>query len=325
MNKSIGIDGFSKPVGEVLQTNLRVNSVSRNLFSIMRQSTATNKLATLKSSDNALYEKESDIAKIERENLKVVFENFSSLGKGLKTTTHRLLDALIIKFTETGSKEPVVYLSLDEYMDYCILKNEREIRKQVKEDLNTLLNIRVTFEKSSNHEQSLCDTKICDDARIKNGMIIFTFSEAFFRVLKVMPVMPYPMKLFELNNKKNPNSYYFLKKIAEHKKMNYFKKNADILSVRTLLECTPELPKYDDVINGDRAVTRRIIEPFERDLNELSDIISWEYCHTNGRVMTDDELNNFNYYVFFNLLIKVSWNEYPVMERKTIKTKKSKV
>ena len=318
-----GIDGKSSSVGAVLETSLQVNSVSRNAFRIMKQSSAMNKLSTLKTSKKMLPESDDDTLCIEKDNLKISIENFSNLGTGLKTTTHRLADALMIKFTEMGSKEQVVTLSLDEYMRLCELKNSTEMRKQVNADLKTLKNMRVSFTKSSNREQSMQDIKLCSNVKIKNNIIFFTFSDEFFIVMKTMPVMPYPELLFRLNLKRNPNSYYFLKKISEHKKMNYFKKNADTLSVKTLLGCTPELPSYDEVVNSDRAVGRRIIEPFERDMNELSELLRWEYCHSNGTRLTDDELINFNYHIFYGLLIKIKWHAYPELHRKKNKAAKS--
>ncbi len=323
MGYTKGIDGTSSSIGQVLETNLQVNSVSRNAFRIMKQSSAMNKLSTLKITKKMASGTEDEVC-IEKDNLKISFENLAGLGNGLKTTTHRLADALMIKFTELGSKEQIVTLSLDEYMRLCELKNTTEMRKQVNSDLKTLLNMRVSFQKSSNREQSMQDIRLCTNVKIKNNIIFFTFSDEFFIIMKTMPVMPYPEKLFRINLKKNPNSYYFLKKISEHKKMNYFKKNADTLSVKTLLSCTPELPSYDEVVNTDRAVGRRIIEPFERDMNELSDILRWEYCHSNGTKLSDDELVNFNYHIFYGLLIKIKWREYPKLERKKNKVSKSK-
>ncbi len=314
-----GIDGEPTSVGEVLETRLRVNT-----FRIMKQSSAMNKLSTLKITKKTASEIFDEEVCIEKDNLKISFESIAELGAGLKTTTHRLADALMIKFTESGSKEQTVSLSLDEYMKLCELKNSAEMRRQVNSDLKTLLNMRISFQKSSNREQSMRDIGLCKGVRIKNNIIIFTFSDEFFVIMKTMPVMHYPEKLFKINLKKNPNSYYFLKKIAEHKKMNYFKKNADTLSVKTLLGCTPELPSYDDVVNTDRAVGRRIIEPFERDMNELSDQLRWEYCHANGTKLTDDELVNFNYHIFSGLLIKIKWKEYPQLHRKKNKASKSK-
>ena len=312
-----GIDGEPASVGEVLETRLQVNT-----FRIMKQSSAMNKLSTLKITKKTASEIFDEEVCVEKDNLKISFESIAELGTGLKTTTHRLADALMIKFTESGSKEHTVSLSLDEYMKLCELKNSAEMRRQVNSDLKTLLNMRISFQKSSNREQSMKDIRLCKDVKIKNNIIVFTFSDEFFVIMKTMPVMHYPEKLFKINLKKNPNSYYFLKKIAEHKKMNYFKKNADTLSVKTLLGCTPELPSYDDVVNTDRAVGRRIIEPFERDMNELSDLLRWEYCHANGTKLTDDELVNFNYHIFSGLLIKIKWKEYPQLQRKKNKVSK---
>lgn len=314
-----GIDGEPTSVGEVLETKLQVNT-----FRIMKQSSAMNKLSTLKITKKTASEIFDEEVCVEKDNLKISFESIAELGTGLKTTTHRLADALMIKFTESGSKEHTVSLSLDEYMKQCELKNSVEMRRQVNSDLKTLLNMRISFQKSSNREQSMKDIRLCKDVKIKNNIIVFTFSDEFFVIMKTMPVMHYPEKLFKINLKKNPNSYYFLKKISEHKKMNYFKKNADTLSVKTLLGCTPELPSYDDVVNTDRAVGRRIIEPFERDMNELSDLLRWEYCHANGTKLTDDELVNFNYHIFSGLLIKIKWKEYPQLHRKKNKASKSK-
>ncbi len=316
-----GIDGKSNAIGEILTTDLKISSAVRNKFGIMRQSSATNKLAMMKTAVHAQADSE-DILEVENGNLKVTLENFSTLGNGLKTTTHRLVDAIMLRATESGLKERVVYLSIEEYMNMCGLKNLREMRKQVNAELRTLENMHMTFNKSSNREQSFDDIKICENTDIKNNYIIFTFSNEFFRVMKSMPVMPYPMKLFNINNKRNPNSYYFLKKLAEHKKMNYFKKNSDTISVKTLLECTPELPTYDEVISGDRAIARRIIEPFERDLNELEDVLKWEYCHSNGTPLTDDEIDNFNYHIFYNLMLRIKWIDYPELQKKTKSKKK---
>lgn len=317
-----GIDGASAAVGKVLEPGLQVHGVSGCMFRVMRQSSAMNKLATLKTTRLTPSDPEGDTVCVEKDNLRILFENFSTLGGGLKTTTHRLADALMIKFTEGGSRERTVMLSVDEYMRLCALKNSTEVKKQIGSDLKTLLNMHLNFQKSSNREQSMEDIRLCCETKIKNNFIFFTFSEEFFAIMKTMPVMHYPEKLFRINLKRNPNSYYFLKKLSEHKKMNYFKKNADTISVRTLIASTPELPGYDEVMETDRALTRRIIEPFERDMNELADVLNWEYCHASGAPLTDADLADFNYHVFSRLLVRIRWLNYPELTRK--KRKQSK-
>ncbi len=313
-----GIDGNSSAVGQVLSPDVQVHAVSGNMFRVMRQSSAMNKLATLKTTKlpSEQAPNADDTVSIEKDNLRILLYNFSTLGGGLKTTTHRLADALMIKFTESGSKERTIMLSVEEYMRLCELKNSTEVKKQIGLDLKTLSNMHLDFQKSSNREQSMQDIRLCSETKIRNNFIYFTFTEEFFAIMKTMPVMPYPEKLFRINLKRNPNSYYFLKKVSEHKKMNYFKKNADTISVRTLIGCTPELPTYDEVMKTDRALTRRIIEPYERDMNELSDVLNWEYCHSNGSALTDADLENFSYHVFIGLLVRIRWLDYPKLTKK---------
>jgi len=309
-----GIDGRAVSVGKVLETDLYVK---RNIFRSLRQSSAMNQISMLNTKGLSAAD-DTDILCIERGNLKLFFENFSALPSGLRTTTHRLLDAMLIRFTESGAKNPEISLSLEEYMELCGLKNQQETRQQINSDIKTLKHMYVDFRQSSGRECSMQHVCICTDMKIKNSIIYLTLSPEFFRVMKTMPVMPYPEELFRINLKQNPNSYYFLKKIAEHKKMNYFKKNADIISVQTLLQCTPELPDYNTVIHTDRAVDRRIIRPFERDMDLFSDfdILQWQYCHTNGLILTEEEVNNLNYHIFYRLLVKIHWKNYPEQQKK---------
>ena len=93
--------------------------------------------------------------------------------------------------------------------------------------------------------------------------------------------------------------------------MNVGKKNEDIMAVKTLLAAAPNLPSYEEVMNTDRALNRRIIEPFERDMDALEDTLTWTYCHSNNSPLTDEELASFSYDTFLSLLIKTDWKLYP--------------
>ena len=93
--------------------------------------------------------------------------------------------------------------------------------------------------------------------------------------------------------------------------MNAGKKNEDIIAVKTLLAVAPNLPSYEEVMNTDRAISRRIIEPFERDMDALEDTLTWTYCHSNNTPLTDEELSSMSYDTFISLLIKIDWKQYP--------------
>ena len=145
----------------------------------------------------------------------------------------------------------------------------------------------------------------------RDGIITFTFSQDFYNILLGYPVMPYPPQLWTLNSKRNPNSYYLLRKIAEHKNMNAGKKNEDIISVKTLLASAPFIPSYGVVTKSDRHYDTRIIQPFERDMDALTDTLKWEYCHSNNARITDEEAASLDYSLFSKLLVHIQWEQYP--------------
>ena len=123
--------------------------------------------------------------------------------------------------------------------------------------------------------------------------------------------MPYPAQLQTLNSKRNPNSYYLLRKIAEHKNMNIGKKNENIIAVKTLLSVAPFLPTYEEVMETGRQLDQRIIKPFERDMDALETTLSWHYCHSLDQPLTDEELSTMSYATFEELLIHTEWRNYP--------------
>jgi hypothetical protein len=85
--------------------------------------------------------------------------------------------------------------------------------------------------------------------------------------------------------------------------MNIGKPNEDTISVQTLIDACPNYPTYEKIMKEDRAISRRIIEPFERDLNALSPSISWEYQGLNESPR--------NYQEFIAANIVIHWSTYP--------------
>jgi hypothetical protein len=115
--------------------------------------------------------------------------------------------------------------------------------------------------------------------------------------------MYFPQEALRGNIKENPWKYWLARKISEHKRMNIGKPNEDTISVQTLIDACPNYPTYEKVMREDRAITRRIIEPFERDLDALNPSISWEY-----QGLTESPRN---YREFINANIVIHWSTYP--------------
>lgn len=285
---------------------------TKNCFNTIRQGTATNTLTKMKATPQNTSTNSAKTAKVTQGDLTVTIPKFEKLT-GLRISTYQLLDALTVKLTETGAKSPVVELPLTDYMEKRGLKNWREAKKQVANDLEVLFNATISFKdtKKDGKEQNFLDIRIIDGKGIKNGIITVSFGTVFYGILLSYPIMPYPVQLWEINGKHNPSSFYLLRRIAEHKNMNVGKKNEDIISVKTLLAATPNIPSYDVVMAKDRALSRRIVEPFERDMNALRDTLTWTYCHSSSQPLTNEELSNFSYQIFIKLLIKIDWKSYP--------------
>lgn len=308
------VESTAPAISRVVPSILPTGEREKSTFSTIRQGTATNALTKIKPSTkrNTIIDTITGTATITQGNLSITIPDFTELT-GFKTSTYQLLDALTVALTETGAKSPVVALSLEEYMKKRGLKDKKEARKQAKDDLETLFNATISFKekRKKGQEQDFHDIRIIDSKGIRKGIINVTFGTAFYNILLGYPIMPYPAQLWALNSKRNPNSFYLLRKIAEHKNMNVGKKNEDIIAVKTLLAVAPNLPSYEEVMNTDRAISRRIIEPFERDMDALEDTLTWTYCHSNNTPLTDEELSSMSYDTFISLLIKTDWKQYP--------------
>jgi len=309
------VESTAPAVSRVAPSILPTGEREKSAFSTIRQGTATNALTKIKPSTkkrNTIIDPITGTATITQGNLSITIPDFTKLT-GFKTSTYQLLDALTVALTETGAKSPVVALSLEEYMKKRGLKDKKEARKQVTDDLETLFDAKITFKekRKKGQEQDFHDIRIIDSKGIRKGIITVTFGTVFYNILLGYPIMPYPAQLWALNSKRNPNSFYLLRKIAEHKNMNVGKKNEDIIAVKTLLAVAPNLPSYEEVMKADRHLDQRIIQPFERDMDALEDTLTWTYCHSNNTPLTDEELSSMSYDTFISLFIKIDWKQYP--------------
>ena len=193
------------------------------------------------------------------------------------------------------------------------LKDRKEAKTQAKADMEILRGASFSWEERRGKKtESYSFVNLADSGEIRrNGDIVFTYGTTFYNILLGYPVMPYPAQLQTLNSKRNPNSYYLLRKIAEHKNMNIGKKNEDIIAVKTLLSIAPYIPSYDEVMSGNRNIADRIIGVFERDMDALETTLSWNYCHSLDQPLTDEELATMSYARFEELLIHTEWRNYP--------------
>lgn len=320
--------------------NMPVNTVENaidDLFSVIRQGQAMNQITKMNAlkRDNLTPDPLTGALKITTNDGDFILEieHFNETA-GVSTTTWQLLDALIQELTNNGMKSPKVRLSLSDYMNMRGLNDIKSAREQVKRELNTISHIRFHFQEIRRGKKrgGFMRLAILGTNGLENGFIVAVFDTQFFEIIQSYNIMQYPLLLYKINAHINPNSWYFGRKITEHKNMNYFKPNADIISVETLLNSSPAMPTYEEVAQTNRDFKSRIIKPFERDMDALDETLTWEYCHNNGKPSTDEELEilyNDNketpsYNIFIKLLVKITWRYYPIrIEPPKKRTRKS--
>lgn len=293
-------------------------------FSPMLQGKGTNKLTQISMKKTApAVDVVTGLATLTEGFFTIFIDKYNELTDGLRLSTHKLFDICVIALTaqngfrEASALETTVVISLDEYMKKCGIPltkaSKDKTRRKVKEDLDILYNTSIEWSEPSGKEtKDYMKMRLITTQGIKNGKIIVSFSTEITRYLTNAYIMRYPDAILKISEK-NTNSYYFGKKLLLHHSItnNKVKGTSNIISVKALLEATPELPDYGEISKTDRHLSRRIIDPFERDMNALSSFLRWEYCNARGEPLTSEQTSDFNYNAFIGcyVLFEVSGTE----------------
>lgn len=268
----------------------------------------------------------------------VFIEEYNALEAGLRISTHKLLDVCTITLTAQnnyrgkGSLNREVSISLEDYMERLgkpLTKTSKDkTRREVNKDLDVLYSTSIEWSETRRGQvREFAKMRICDMIAIKNGNIIINFSEPFAGYLNNSYITQFCEGLLKLDER-NPNLYPLGKKLILHYGMgnNQIKGTATRLSVKVLLEYMRHIPSYEDVMRTDRHVERRIITAFEKTLDGLSSIITWEYSNSKGEPLTEEQIQNFNYGAFKNCYVSYTPvhhpNPIPRLQAKTGKAKK---
>lgn len=282
-------------------------------FSMIHQGPATNQLSrvSVKKNEPLKVDPFKGRTLVTSEGLTASFSS-SLLAHNMRPSTQMLLDTLTARMTETGSKGPVVTMSLTEYMALRGLKDRKSAREQVKKDLAVIFDAQISFEAGKGKGAAFLDMRICEAKGIDaKGQISVSFAPTYFSLVTGYPVMPYAKELLKINSNNSPFAYGLGRKILELKNMNAGKPSEDIISVKTLLKAAPGLPTYKEVMATDRHLTKRIIQPFIDNLDACDALFTWEFCHSKKRPLTDQELEALDYSLFERLYVRIFWRTYP--------------
>ena len=268
---------------------------------------------------------------------------------GLRVSTQKLLDILIIDITQKNSKDgrirTTANISLEEYMQKCGIEvneyNKNKLRKKVKEDLEILYWLSLDWKEYKGIQTEGTDKagyknflkmRICSAIGIiKNGQIVVNFTPEIVNYLTQSYIMWYPDNLLKTDDR-NPSTFHIGRKLFLHynNPNNQHRGTYNILSVRALLDSTKDIPSEAEV-TGRHYYQYRITPLFKAldALVEIKVLKKWELCGAKKKPLNKSQQERKNYkstlerYIYFELIENKKLSQY-IIQAKQITTKDKK-
>ncbi|MGX7364686.1 RepB family plasmid replication initiator protein [Aerococcus suis] len=296
------------------------------------ESMATTELGRSKTSKNTSLDPITGEGTLQRDRARIFITNYEKLTSELGRGTANLMDmasielAKINNYTGSITTDTVKYtveIDLEEYMHLRGWKvtsnNKRKRKTEVKDDLDLLFETSIEWdEKRRGKSEHQGRMRLISGYNIsRRGLITIEFVPTFASYLANSYIYKFPQDLMKIDN---PTAYQLGKKLASYYSMNnHQNKKIDSegfmsISITALLTYLEDyIPSYERVNAENRQVTARIIDPFDKALEELetSDIIQFEYCNAKKAPLTEDQLKDIDYQKFSKLYIKFKMTEYP--------------
>lgn len=220
-------------------------------------------------------------ARIETKDMTIYIANYSKLLNGARTSAVKLLDFFMLYITENNLfHAPSLRISLKEYMQIRGLedtkRNRYKTKKQVENDMQLLKSLSIRFvDKRRKNKGDYLEVDIAGAIRgIVNGIIYFEFSKPFIDSLPSNQFMLLPPKAFSTDDANYPHSFYFIRRMMEHKRVNVGNQNENVITGRTLIEGSP-LEKHIEC--EPKYFKRQLLEPFMNNMNYVEEHCGCEW------------------------------------------------
>lgn len=202
-----------------------------------------------------------------------------------------------------------ITITLDDYMGLTGVKDKKEARAVIKDACDRLYHVSYIVEtEGKTYKGRLFSAQVVSSY---GGKFEMKFTPDYLRYCATIRPADFHRGLYRIRGKYNPYSWGLGHKLWSYYIINRGKARANRLSVKSLTEAVPDLPTYEEVISEGKHISQRIIEPFERDMDELKRVgflLSWEYCNGRGTPLTNEQLENMDYSVWIKLYISFTLN-----------------
>ena len=278
------------------------------IFARISQNLPMNALASINSGKVEALDNRTHEARIIVSN--VTFEIEGYAGK-ISTAALMLNDMFLYKFAETGI--PSLAIPLRDIAEWKGKSTDRKsiykLRIKVLEWMNELSNISYRCKELINGKWIESGTiKISGGtAFIENGIVHWNYNQDLSTSLARLAEMDYPRELWRVDPR--TSQFYFGRYIAQNYRINEGKKGRERISIRTLIEKSPNLPTYEEVMKGNRNVTDRIVKKTFSDLDEL-DFLFYTVETQDGTEISNPETLDYN--SFINAFIVVDYSDFPL-------------
>lgn len=298
--------------------------LSNKHYDVILQNNATNQASRLSTKRN--------VQRLPMNKSSVSFKDVTALftGKTLGVPEAQLLDYIVAKHAQTPNHDnnPTVVFTLKEYMKDRDLKDTKSARSSLKKGLDKLVSLQLSYSGGDNKKKSYNPSfgrrNFFTGYDYTRGKATITFTPEINMMLtkQAMP-MPYPSLLYRLNPWKEATAWYILRRLSDNKWQNYGEARADRMKINTILESCPSLPTYDEVMDGNRNIEDRIINPFLKAVERLSEAFDYTFMDSGGQPFDYIEGISYSKFVGATLVIK-QWFDYPDEYAKRLANKRKR-
>ena len=146
----------------------------------------------------------------------------------------------------------------------------------------------------------------------------WNFNQDFFSDVTHLAPMDYPRILWKVDPR--TSQFYFGRYVAQSYRLNEGKPGRQRIKIKTLVEQSPNLPTFEEVMRGNRNVKDRIIAKTFKDLDALDAVLYYEVYTADGQLVQYPD--TLDYDTFIKGYVEIDYSNFPQHPERLTASKK---
>lgn len=264
----------------------------------------------------------------------------SRIGKGSGQVTYKLeatsqagvlqtVDIMLLRCLQyklhQNSNDDMTYLPIREYAELrgrsTTKDNLQEIRKEAEQSIRRLANLSADYKEKVNGRFVPSGGVRINGGTfvIRNGVICWNWNPPFKEHLLRLAPMQFTVQALKADPR--TNVFYYSDKIDQHYRMNEGKPNANIISVKALLENAPNVQSIDEIKKTRQSPKRRIIEPFFKDLDAL-ETLYYDVLDEDDQIVDPETIVKYDAFIKYKIRFSIEERGYESNDERVAARKK---